>query len=170
MNRKKMTTLASAGALLVIAALYLLFGGEETPAPATAPTPTAQAAAAAVLPQTAPPQVQEEPALRFEEEETRGAEAYTAEELVYWNAGTFDTKQDSLRYHFEKHGDELPADTVAAYLNAAYDTREEVLESTDAWRMTESAGANPAHKYKNEEDRRFIILDDADNTIYSFGR
>ena len=87
-----------------------------------------------------------------------------------WGAGTFPNIRGSINYHFKKHGKEVNAKNIHDYLIAAYECREDTQENTDNYKITVSSGANPAHKYKNLIDKRYIILLDSNNDILSFGR
>ena len=89
----------------------------------------------------------------------------------YWNAGTFDTIADSVNYHFGKHHEEVDAADIGTYILMADETREEAAaDDGTAFRVTKSQGELPAHKYKNYDDDRFIILTDDGYEILSFGR
>lgn len=87
-----------------------------------------------------------------------------------WNMGTFDEASDSLDYHYAKHHEEVDAANMYEYVTDSMECRDDCLADPDAWRVTESRGGIPAHKYKNYEDRRFIILTDDGRQILSFGR
>lgn len=107
---------------------------------------------------------------------------YTEEKLGYWNKGTFDTRVESVDYHFEKHHNnkEVKVDNIPDYLKKAYAFAEEVYEDMEnltprdfyqTYNVTDCSrekGIKNAKKYTNKVDRRYIMLA-PDKTIISFG-
>ncbi|UHA71771.1 hypothetical protein [Paenibacillus sp. 481] len=87
-----------------------------------------------------------------------------------WNAGTFSSRGASLNYHFSKHRAEVNAANMHDYIFAAGTCRQDVINNPSNYRKTANSGSIPAHKYKNNNDGRFIILTDSNNEILSFGR
>lgn len=97
---------------------------------------------------------------------------YPEESLIaaHWNRGTFDQISDSLDYHFGKHHEEIDAENMYQYILASQQCRQDVLDYPDEFRVTQSSKGQQAHKYKNYEDSRFIIMTDESMEILSFGR
>lgn len=98
-----------------------------------------------------------------------------------WNKGTFNTVYDSLNYHYLKHGNEIPAKNIVAYLESALYFRNEVSRDKDElsfellnkkYRISDSRGKIKAKKYKNIKlgDQRFGIFTLDGFLILSFGR
>lgn len=96
-----------------------------------------------------------------------------------WNKGTFETVEDSINYHFAKHGGEVDASNIVDYAEKASSYRNQIKkdrEEQDAlgfekiYTVKKSGGNIAAHKYKHKADKRFAILVDEDFLILSFGR
>lgn len=102
------------------------------------------------------------------------------EELLgSWNKGTFETVEDSINYHFAKHGSEVDASNIVDYAEKASSYRDQIRKDRDEqgaadfekiYTVKKSGGKIPAHKYKHKADKRFAILVDEDFLILSFGR
>lgn len=99
--------------------------------------------------------------------------------LDSWNKGTFETVEDSINYHFAKHGSEVEASNIVDYAEKASSYRNQIRKDKDEQSATDfekiytvkkSGGKIAAHKYKHKEDKRFAILVDEDFLILSFGR
>ena len=91
-----------------------------------------------------------------------------------WLKGTFSTRAASLEYHFSKHKNEVNATNLVTYLNLATNYRTEVVNdikqgNKTKYKITVGSGSIPSHKYKNQNDGRFIILSDSGYGIFSFG-
>jgi hypothetical protein len=97
---------------------------------------------------------------------------YSEEQLssLRWHQGSFVTRGASLDYHFKTHKNEVGTSNLYEYLIAADQCRQDVANNPSNYTATVSVGATLAHKYKNNNDGRFIILSDYGNEILSFGR
>lgn len=104
--------------------------------------------------------------------ETRVAELYFSEaDLAEWSKGTFETRADSIDYHFKKHGEEVNALHIPNYLQKAHTYKTEIENSTENIHITTSKGPSRAKKYKHQIDARYIILTEENPAqILSFGR
>lgn len=89
-------------------------------------------------------------------------------EKIGWGQGTFSSRTASLDYHFSKHHREVGVSNLYDYLIAADNCRQDALSHSSSYTVTQS-GTN-AHKYKNKNDRRFVIISDSNNDILSFGK
>lgn len=80
-----------------------------------------------------------------------------------WSKGSFDTPEESLYYHYEKHGSEVGASSIEQYLNKAQNFS---LKLKGA-RRVELSGATEGviRYYKNGK-----YIDMLDDQIFSFGK
>lgn len=96
-----------------------------------------------------------------------------------WSRGTFNKLYDSLNYHYAKHGKEVFAGNIIAYLENALYFRNEVSADIKAlnkkamgkkYRLTDSRGKTKASKYKSLVDGQFAIFAIDGFLILSYGR
>ncbi|MBD2181095.1 hypothetical protein H6S82_12755 [Planktothrix sp. FACHB-1355] len=80
-----------------------------------------------------------------------------------WHKGSFDSPEDSLRYHFDRHGAEINATTPEQYLNKA----EQFKNNQKRAKSYPVDGANPGTK-RYVKNGRYIDLA-PDGRIVSFG-
>lgn len=80
-----------------------------------------------------------------------------------WNKGTFDTPEDSLMYHFKKHGQEVGASDVEQYLRKAEAFSEQLRGATKKGINYPTSGVT--RYYKNGK-----YIDKIGNQIVSFGK
>ena len=80
-----------------------------------------------------------------------------------WNKGTFDTSEDSLMYHFKKHGQEVGASDVEQYLRKAEAFSEQLKGATKKSINHPTPGVT--RYYKNGK-----YIDKIGNQIVSFGK
>lgn len=80
-----------------------------------------------------------------------------------WNKGTFDTPEDSLMYHFKKHGQEVGASDVEQYLRKAEAFSEQLRGATK--KSIDYPTPGVTRYYKNGK-----YVDKIGNQIISFGK
>lgn len=84
-----------------------------------------------------------------------------------WGKGTFETENDSLLYHFEKHGAEVGASTPDQYLNKAKGFKQNLKRSLGPYKSLNDFGDHTGWKFIKKD--KFIILDLNKDKILSFG-
>ena len=102
---------------------------------------------------------------------------YSEDQLasISWDAGTFNSRQDSANYHFGVHHDDVgvDAENMVQYMNLALDTYNDTISNPNNYKIVAQAerpNYKPAHKYTNKTNYRFIIYsDDSSKSIYTFG-
>ena len=87
------------------------------------------------------------------------AEVDTARSIGVWGKGTFETVEKSLAYHFEKHGEEVGAESLLQYLRKAEGFNQNLRGAT------KSVLDNAIRHSKNGK----YIIKDLEGKILSFG-
>ncbi|MCQ2601215.1 MAG: hypothetical protein MJ184_07615 [Treponema sp.] len=85
-----------------------------------------------------------------------------------WGKGTFSNANESLLYHFDKHGKEVGAINIQQYLNKAKGFSQNLKNAKKIPSKNSLTGEYNATRY--EKNGKFIILDNETKDILSFGK
>jgi len=95
--------------------------------------------------------------------ESGSKEDPSQENIDKWDKGTFNSAEDSLKYHYEQHGDEVGAENIDQYVRKAEGFAQNLKGATKSYPDGGTAGA-----VRYTKNGKYIIMS-PDGKILSYG-